>query len=274
MVSVIILSLNEERDLPGCLESLGWCDDVHLVDSGSRDGTCELARGRGVNVLVHPFESFGAQRNWALDHCPVRHDWVLFLDADERTPPEMVGKMQAAVQKATAEVAGFYCCWKLMLHARWLKHSDNFPKWQFRLLRRGRARFTDFGHGQKEGRVDGRLEYLPEPYLHLAFSRGWEDWEARHRKYARQEAAARRTGKFSWRALLSRHASQRNPAIKLLVGGIPGWPGLRFFYTYILRGGFLEGREGYLYCRKMMWYEQLIQSELRRPPPSHAHETA
>jgi len=263
-VSVLILTRNEEKDLPGCLESVGWCDDIHVIDSQSEDRTREIARAAGAKVCSNPFASFGAQRNWALDHCEIKHEWVLFLDADERTTARMVEAMRVATRTCGADVAGFYCCWKLMLNGTWLKRSDNFPKWQFRLLRKDRARFTDFGHGQKEGLVDGRLEYLSEPYLHFAFSRGWGHWEAKHRNFARQEAEARLKHKLDVRSLFSPHGSKRNPALKVLVSRLPGWPTIRFISSYFLSGGFLEGREALEYCRRMRWFEQRVQAEMNR----------
>lgn len=262
-ISVIILTLNEERDLPGCLASLTWCDDVHVLDSGSQDDTIAIAEAAGAKVSVNKFASFGQQRNWALDHCGARHPWVLFLDADERVTPALLEELETTTANAPESIAGYYLCWALMLGERWLKRADNFPKWQFRLLRQGRARFTDFGHGQKEAGVDGELGYIKEPYLHYAFGGGWEVWEQRHRKYARQEAAARLASDVPLTAIFSPHASQRNPAIKRLVGGLPGWPLLRFCYTYVLRGGFLEGREAWEYCRRICWYEGQIQREMR-----------
>ncbi|QYY36563.1 glycosyltransferase family 2 protein [Ruficoccus sp. ZRK36] len=262
-ISVIILTLNEERDLPGCLDSLKWCDDIHLLDSGSTDRTVELAKASGATVSVNAFQSFGQQRNWALDHCPIKHSWVLFLDADERITPTLLTELSDKTAHAPNSVAGYYCCWALMLGERWLKRADNFPKWQFRLMRVGRARFTDFGHGQKEDQVDGEIDYIKEPYLHYAFGGGWEVWEKRHRKYAQQEALARRTSDVPLSRVFSRHASRRNPAIKRLVSRLPGWPLFRFFYTYVLRGGLLEGREAWEYCRRLAWYEALIQKEMK-----------
>ena len=160
MISVIILTRNEENDLPKCLESLRWCDDVHVVDSGSSDQTLDIARQFGAKISENPFVSFGTQRNWSLDHCAIKHPWVLFFDADEVANKEFVSAMQKAVAEAPATIAGFYCCWKLIYQDRWLKRCDSFPKWQFRITRKGFARFVDFGHGQKEGEVNGAIEYL------------------------------------------------------------------------------------------------------------------
>jgi len=262
MVSVIVLTKNEERDLPGCLESLDWCGDIHVVDSGSSDRTLEIAGAKGVKILKNPFQSFAQQRNWAIDHCFLENEWILFLDADERSTPGFANAVRSAVESAESEVAGFYCCWKMMLGNRWLKRSDNFPKWQFRLFRKGRARFIDVGHGQKEGRVDGIIEYLKEPYIHYGFARGWEHWSRKHLGYAQQEALQRHGRLLNWKGFFSTHASKRNPEIKKFVGKIPLWPQLRFFYSYCIKGGFLEGKEGLEYCLKILWYEREIRKAL------------
>jgi glycosyltransferase involved in cell wall biosynthesis len=265
MVSVVVLTKNEERDLPGCLDSLDWCGDIHVVDSGSSDRTLEVAGAKRVKISKNPFQSFAQQRNWAIDHCVFQHEWILFLDADERSTPEFAKAVLSAVESAGGEVAGFYCCWKMMLGNRWLKRSDNFPKWQFRLFRKGRARFIDVGHGQKEGVVQGGIEYLKEPYIHHGFSRGWDHWMRKHLGYARQEALERLGSPLNWKNFFSPHASKRNPEIKKLVGGIPCWPQLRFIYSYLVKGGFLEGKEGLEYCRKVCWYEKEIRKAARKP---------
>ena len=262
-VSVIILTRNEENDLPRCLDGLRWCDDVHVVDSNSTDATVLIARRHGARVHTNPFSSFGAQRNWSLDHCQPKHPWILFLDADEVAGPEFVDAMDRAVATATESTAGFYCCWKTIYDGRWLKHCDSFPKWQFRLLRHGRARFTDFGHGQKEADVQGDLGYLPVPYDHYALSKGFGPWLERHNRYATLEAHERLTAPIVWSDIFSPHGSRRNKALKPLVSRVPGWPILRFCLTYILGLGFLEGRPGFVYCANLAYYEFLIRIKMR-----------
>lgn len=261
VLSVLILTKDEQADLPGCLSSLSWCDDIHVIDSGSMDRTIETAVQFGAKVHVNHFVSFAQQRNWALDHCPVLHDWILFLDADERSTPAFVDAVMSAISNASLSRAGFYCCWKTILDGRWLKRSDNFPKWQFRLLRCGYARFSDSGHGQKEGEIIGSIGYVHEPYLHYAFSRGWSHWVEKHKAYAIKDAVFLRDKPLSIDSLFSSHASIRNTALKRLLRLAPGWPFLRFVYSYIFRGGFFEGRQGLEYCRRMMWYERQIQLE-------------
>lgn len=263
MISIIILTKNEQRDLPGCLEALRWCDDVHVVDSGSADNTVEIARKCGAHIYTNPFKSFGDQRNWSLDHCLVKYSWILFLDADEVASPEFVEGLKKAVTSAPESTAGYYCCWKLIYEGRWLKRCDSFPKWQFRLLRKGRARFADFGHGQKEADVQGAIEFLPTPYDHYGLSKGIGFWLERHIRYATLEAAVRLSTPIKWRDAFTRHGPKRNKALKPIVSRVPGWPLIRFFITYILCLGFLEGRPGFVYCANLAYYEFLIRIKMR-----------
>lgn len=263
MISVIILTKNEELDLPACLEAIQWVDDIHILDSGSTDKTVTIAEEYGAAIYTNPFKSFGQQRNFALDTIPVQHDWILFLDADEIVTEPLKNSIIKAINQADQEVAGFYLCWKMMLEGKWLKRCDNFPKWQFRLMRKGRARFTDFGHGQKETQVIGRIEYINEPYIHHGFSKGWHHWIDRHNRYSSQEAVSRLTNCPPLKNVMARHASVRNPALKSWLSRVPGWPFLRFVQAYILKLGFLEGTPGFIYCINMAYYEFLIQIKMR-----------
>lgn len=262
MISVAILTMNEERDLPICLGSLAWCDDIHVVDSGSSDRTVAVAEAVRAEVYHNHFESFGRQRNWALANCVFRHKWVLFLDADECSTPEFHLAIDSAVRSASESIAGFYLCWKTILNNVWLKRCDSFPKWQFRLLRLGRASFEDFGHGQKEHAVQGVLDYVREPYLHHAFTKGWAHWIDKHNQYSDQEAAKRLTAEIVWRDMYSPHGSVRNKSLKVLVSKIPGWPFASFIFRYLMKLGFLEGRPGFIYCLNMAYYEFLIQIKM------------
>ena len=263
-LSVIILTKDEAADLPACLQAIAGWARIIVVDSGSSDATIEIARAAGAQVDLHPFASFGEQRNWALDHCDLTGcDWILFLDADEIATPAFRRAVEEQTAAATENVAGFHCCWKTMLEGRWLRRCDSFPKWQFRLLRPGRARFIDSGHGQKEGAVDGEIRQLREPYLHYSFSKGWHQWMRKHNDYSTLEAADRIERDVAWGDLLSRDPSRRNRALKPLVSRVPFWPFLRFLYMYVFKLGFLEGRPGFIYCVNMAYYEFLIGIKIR-----------
>ncbi|MGJ3241833.1 MAG: glycosyltransferase family 2 protein [Opitutales bacterium] len=262
-VSVVILTRNEADRLPACLRSLERFGEIHVLDSLSTDGTQAVAREAGCRMSEHPFTSFGQQRNHALDTLELEHGWVLFLDADERATPAFCDAVDRAVRDAPDRVAGFFCCWRMMLDGRWLKRCDHFPKWQFRLLRRGRARFRDFGHGQKEAEVDGELAFLEEPYDHLPFTRGWTDWFAKHVHYAAREAEARLAHEATWRNVFRGNPSERNQALKVKVGRSRWFPVLRFLHPYLFRLGFLEGRQGFTYCLNLAIYEYWVILRLR-----------
>ncbi|MEO3407488.1 glycosyltransferase family 2 protein [Mucilaginibacter sp. CAU 1740] len=263
MISVIILTKNEEADLPKCLNSLSWTDDVHVLDSLSTDDTCEIAMAYGAKVTINPFVSFGKQRNFALENIETKYNWILFLDADEVATPEFAACLLSNVKNADANTAGFYCCWKMMLENRWLKNSDNFPKWQLRVVNKGKVTYTDFGHGQKEDEVLGSVGYLKVPYLHYGFSKGWSHWIERHNRYSTLEAIARLDNIPPFKNIFSKHGSTRNPALKSWLIKVPGWPILRFIHAYVFNLGFIEGTPGLTYCINLSFYEHMIKIKMR-----------
>ena len=261
-VSIVILTKNEQADLPRCLEALTWTDDIHMLDSGSTDDTLRIAESKGVKCYHRPFDSFGKQRNWALENCALRYRWILFLDADEVAPVEFANEVARVAALPESNVAGYYCCWKMMLNDQWLRHADSFPKWQLRLVRSGAVKFIDFGHGQKEGEVTGILGYVKTPYLHYAFSKGWSFWIEKHNRYSSLEADERLASKVSLKNIWGVHSSQRNTRIKILVSRVPGWPLLRFIHAYFFTLGFLDGRAGLRYAILMAYYEFMIRLKI------------
>src|SRR4029450_6916751 len=93
-VSVLLLTHNEELNLPRCLNALRWCDDIVIVDSGSTDNSVEIARERGAQVLKRPFDDFASQRNFGLDNAMWKYEWILHLDADEIITKEFESKLR------------------------------------------------------------------------------------------------------------------------------------------------------------------------------------
>ena len=262
MISAIILTLNEAEDLPKCLEALDWTDQNFVLDSGSTDETCEIALRMGADLYKNKFMGFGQQRCWAIDNIPVKSDWILFIDADEVCTPKFASAVLDAIQNSKNDTVGFYCCWKLMLYGKWLKFSDSFPRWQFRILKKGKARYRDAGHAMKESDVLGELDYINEPYLHYAFSKGWTFWFNRHNRYSSLEAKERLQTNYKIQDMVSRNQAIRKEAIKQFMSRLPGWPILRFFHSFILKGGILEGIPGFLYSVNISIYEYMIQLKM------------
>jgi acetyltransferase-like isoleucine patch superfamily enzyme/glycosyltransferase involved in cell wall biosynthesis len=262
-VSVVILTLNEEVNLRACLESCAWCDDVHVLDSGSEDGTVGIARELGIPVHVHPFESFGKQRNWAIDHIPLKHDWVFHLDADERFTPELVAEMGRRLSQDPPE-AGYHVPHKLMFMGRWLRRAGSYPTYQMRLFHKGRMRFRDYGHGQRED-ASGAVGVFECPYLHYSFSKGLYDWVDKHNRYSSLEAlqVLQGSGDIRLGKAFSKDPVERRRAWKEIGYRIPLRPQIRWFVTLFVLGGILEGRAGWTYAQLLAVYERMITLKLR-----------
>lgn len=265
-VSVVILTLNEEINIREAIESCAWSDDVNVLDSGSTDRTVELAKEAGAKVFVNPFRSFGAQRNWAIDNIPLKHEWVFHLDADERFTPELVGEMAEVLSRAPSE-AGYYVANQMILDGAWIKRASGYPAYQMRLFHKGRMRFGDHGHGQRE-ETKGAIGTLKQPYAHYNFSKGLDEWRTRHDRYSTLEAkeilAARASGEgVSWEGLISGDGMVRRRALKGLAARIPMRPQVRWLHTVFLKGALLDGSAGLKYASLLYWYEGEIARKVR-----------
>lgn len=274
-ISVVILTLNEEINIAECLDSCSWCDDVHVLDSGSEDQTRQIAEDRGVPVAVNAFESFGKQRNFAIENLDLKHDWVFHLDADERFTPELVAEIEH-VLGAEPEEDGYYVPHKLIFMNKWLRRAGGYPTYQMRLFHKGRMRFIDHGHGQRE-KTGSTIGTLVQPYLHYMFSKGLYDWLDKHNRYSSLEALqvvrdrANSTNRLGH--LFAGDPVQRRRAWKDLMYRLPLRPQLRWFLTLFVIGGIFEGRAGRTYARLLATYEQMITLKLKLLK-SRAYQTA
>ncbi|MFT3683437.1 MAG: glycosyltransferase [Phycisphaerales bacterium] len=262
-VSVVILTLNEEINLEACLDSCRWSDDVTILDSGSTDRTAQIAASRGVKLYTNPFLSFGEQRNWAIDSIPARHDWVFHLDADERFTPELVAEMQRVIAGSPPQ-AGFYVANQMIFMERWIKHASGYPAYQMRLFHKGRMRFKDVGHGQREN-TSGEIGTLAHPYVHLNFSKGLSDWFARHNRYSTQEAERQVTelaNPLNLKDIFAPGVARRR-ALERISVRVPMRTTLRFLDSYLLHGGILDGRAGFRYACLMATYQQMIDLKIK-----------
>jgi glycosyltransferase involved in cell wall biosynthesis len=267
VISVVVLTFNEAANLPRCLGSVGFSDDVLVLDSGSTDKTCAVAEELGARVMTRPFDSFGRQRNFAMEHGALRHSWVLHLDADEVVTPGLRDALLEIARKTgTAEVA-YRIPSRLILMDRWLRHAGMYPAYQVRFGRRDRLRFIDHGHGQREDLAPELVGTIDEALDHHNFSKGLDDWYARHRRYAAAEAAqalAERTEPLRVVELFAADRTLRRRALKRIANRLPFRPWLRFAYSYLLRRGFLDGAAGYRYARMLADYQRFIDGEIRQ----------
>ena len=263
-VSVVILTFNEFDNLSAALDSCAWCKDVVVLDSGSTDGTIQIAEERGVRIYENSFESFGKQRNWAIENIPLDHEWVFHLDADEHFTAPLVKEMAWRIAQASDELAGYHVPHKLMLHNQWLRRSGGYPVYQMRLFHKHRMQFIDHGHGQRE--APGSItEKLNEPYLHFAFSKGLEDWLAKHNRYALHEAQefVNSNSKLQWSELFSTDGLKRRRALKNISYHVPLRPTLRWWMIVAIQRGILDGRAGLTYAAMLSTYERMFGLHVR-----------
>jgi glycosyltransferase involved in cell wall biosynthesis len=264
-VSILILTYNEELNIAKCLDSLAWCDDIVVIDSGSTDQTIAIAERAGARILTRNFDDFAGQRNFGLEHGKFRHAWVLHLDADEVVTPEFQVALSRLVP--TDGIDAYFIPSKTMLFDTWLKHAGMWPTYQVRLGHRDRLRFIQVGHGQREDLPLDQTAKFDEPYLHYSFSHGLKSWLQKHIRYADDEATElvkARLGEATKVAdqefsTLDRDVEKRR-RMKMAANRLPLMlrPIARFFYVYVLRRGFLDGRLGLLYSFMLAIYEGMI----------------
>lgn len=263
MISTVILTFNEEVNLPRCLDSLKWCDDVLVVDSFSTDSTLQIAAEYGAREMQRHFIDFADQRNFALEHGDLKYDWVLHLDADEVLPPELAQEMSE--RTASTKKDAFRVSSKLIFRGKFLRHAGLFPWYQVRLGRREKLRFIQVGHGQRETLGSEVIGTLANSLLHFPFEKGLYDWVEKHNRYSSAEARTNIATPLdcaTWQAALGTGRDERRRALKRIFSRLPCRPVIRFLYMFLIKGGILDGAEGLLYCRLLAWYEFLISAKM------------
>ncbi len=256
-VSAAVICLDEARNIGACLASLAWCDEIVVVDSGSRDGTVEIARKHATRVLHHAWPGYVAQKNWALEQAT--SDWVLCVDADERCTPALRAAIESALRGAANEFphsersedarfprsepeasgaiteAGFEVRRHVFYLGRWIDHGGWYPDWKLRLVRRGRARW---------GGVDPHDKLIADgPVRRL-------DAELEHFTYADFAAHLRTVQRFS--DVVSQQwvgEGRRYSVLRALLH-----PPAKFFECYVWKRGFLDGWPGFVIAATSSFY--------------------
>jgi glycosyltransferase involved in cell wall biosynthesis len=270
MISIIILTHNEETNIGRCLDSVSWSDDILVVDSFSEDRTVEISKLHGARVIQRAFDDFSSQRNFASEEGNLKYEWVLHLDADEVVTPELRVELPGAV---LGDKDAYRVSSKLIFCGKFLRHAALFPWYQVRFGRKQALRFKQVGHGQRETLEPSRIGTLRSSLLHFNFSKGLPDWIEKHDRYSTAEAQQNVYGHADNDVpildLLSTEADRRRRAAKKIFRRLPCKATIRFLYMYLFRGGFLDGKAGLTYCRLLAWYEWLIvqkEREIRRHP--------
>lgn len=229
-LSVVLITHNEEGNLPRTLQSVmplvrDGRGEIIVVDSGSTDGTVEIAQSYGAKVSVETWNGFAAQKNSAIGKASM--DWVLQLDADEVLEPELAGEIEVALQSDSG-VRGFWIPRKNFFLGRWIRHGGFYPDPKLRLVRHGAGLFEECG-AHPTMKVSGPTGKFSHALLHDAYPtlRGYIDHMNSYSSLGAEVAVTQGRRGFSFADIVIR-------------------PTLTFIYNYFVRLGFLDGREGLL----------------------------
>lgn len=264
-LAAIILTKNEERNIRRCLESIrGFARRCIVVDSGSTDATVRIARELGAEVLVHPFENYARQFNWALENAGITNQWVLRLDADEAFPAALCARLEALLaEEEKGDVNGvlmesnFYFLGKLIRHG-------GPKKRKIMIFRRGFGRIED-RRMDEHTVVDGRVVEVSERFDHYDF-KDLDSWISKMNWYATREMqdyfeSLEGAGEAMSEKRLAALRKKKFGFYYRLPLFLRCW--MLFVYNYIFRLGFLDGREGFIYhWMYQRWYRTLVDAKI------------
>ena len=272
LVSVIVLTHNEEANLPACLESLrGLPCIIFVVDSGSSDLTVDIARAFGAVVVEHPFETHASQWHWALEHLPIATEWILALDADQRVTSELAAELQNLDASSMNGYAGVYIKRRQWFRDRWIKHGGYYPKYLLKLFRRDNVIVDADDLVDHHFYVTGPVKKLRHDLIE---SNKKEDdisfWIDKHNRYAALLACEEvrwrnRPLTMSIEPSLFGNPDQKILALKGLWRRMPLYvrPFLYFGYRYFLRLGFLDGKQGAVFhFMQAFWFRLVVDIKI------------
>lgn len=265
-VSILIPIKNEAANLPRCLKSVAWADEIFVVDSHSTDDSQAIAERFNARVVQFQFNgTWPKKKNWALDHLPFSHDWVFILDADEVLPDTAEAEFRRIVTDPQCPHSGYWINRRFMFMGKWLRHAY-YPNWNLRLFKHSAGRYekltgVDTASGDNEvhehvivegtsGRLQTEMDHYAFPSVDVFVEKHnrYSNWEARVAldHFMGHSAAQLQLGAVGWRRQLKRISQH-----------LPCRPLLRFLYVYLFQRGFLDGREGYYFSKLHGFYEFL-----------------
>jgi (heptosyl)LPS beta-1,4-glucosyltransferase len=180
MISAIILTKNEEANIADCIESVGWADEVVVLDSESTDSTIKIAQKMGAKVFYHPFSNFPEQRNAAIQLAGT--DWILFVDADERVTAELANEVRSVIQNP--DIDGWWIPRRSNYFGHWVHYGGFYPDYQLRLARKSKIHYDPAQKVHEIPTLDGKAGYLTNPFIHYCYQ-SYREWKTDEARYAR-----------------------------------------------------------------------------------------
>ncbi|MFA5329310.1 MAG: glycosyltransferase family 2 protein [Prolixibacteraceae bacterium] len=271
LISVIILTLNEEIHIERCLKNASLLStNVFIVDSNSSDKTVALAKQYTNNIFQGNFDSFSSKLNWAIENLPITTPWTIRLDADEIFTDKFLEKVNSVIESQLPEVSGIYVRRQLWFLNRWMKHGDMYPTYSLRIWKSGSVscenRLLDEHMILKEGiSINSELDIIDNPKTSIRI------WIEKHNKYSELEVLSQLNSKSNLAPeiktkLISKKQEESKRFFKDRVYyKLPLFirPFLYFFYRYFLKLGFLDGKEGFIWnVLHAFWYRFLIDVKI------------
>ncbi|MGH8127393.1 MAG: glycosyltransferase family 2 protein [Gammaproteobacteria bacterium] len=267
LLTVVVLTRDEALHLSRLVASFeGLPCRFVIVDSGSTDGTGDVARELGADVYVHPFETHARQFNWALDNILIETPWTMRMDADEYLLPELTDELTRVLQDAPDNVGGWVVRRRMVFWGRWIRHGGYYPTWLLRVWRTGsgriEARFMDEHVVLAAGEVR-RLKHdiVDENHKGLGF------WTDKHNRYANREVLdllGMNTDDAEVRRPVGQAGLRRSLKLSLYIRAPLFLRALLFWiYRYFFRLGFIDGRAGLVFIfLQTFWYRFLVDAKL------------
>lgn len=266
-LTAIILTMNEEPNIEPCIKSIKMlAARIIVIDSGSDDNTVSIAKSLGAEVYYHKFECYAAQFNWGLDNLGIVSKWVLRIDADERFTAELCMEAErACTEHKEDNINGFLVNQKVFFLNRWLMHGDVYPFQKLLIFKRGVGRIENRKMDEHTVLTEGhslRLQYDAQHYA----VKNIHDWIKKHNWYADraiQDYFEMLDGKMS--ANLENGIRKRKRQQRSMYYKFPIFirPFCLFVYRYIFRGGFLDGKSGFVYHIMLnFWYRELVDAKI------------
>ena len=265
-LSVIILTKDEEKNLPSALASLRGLDaKCFIVDSGSQDRTVEIAKEAGCLIAVHEFVNYAQQLNWAIDNLPINTEWVMRLDADERLMPELAEELKKTLCDPLLKANGIVIKRRNFFWGRWIRFGGYYPIWLLRIWRRGTARCENRHMDEHMVLDNGSLLYLKNDFIDEN-QKGLTFWTNKHNGYSSREAMDmlapeahidrdRTAGQASRKRFWKERIYANSPKFLRAF--------LYWFFRYFLLLGFLDGLPGLVFhFLQGFWYRFLVDAKL------------
>jgi glycosyltransferase involved in cell wall biosynthesis len=267
-ISVVILTYNEEKNIDECLKSIsGITREIFIVDSGSTDGTVNIAEKYTDKIYTNKFENYSQQRNWAFDNLPITTEWILNLDADHRITHELKDELLDTFSKTISDdINGYLISRKTVFMDRWIKHGGHYPSYHAVLFRKGCGLCEERKYDQHFV-VDGKLEKLRGDIVDVVTD-NLTTFTMRHNRWSDSEVEEQVDKdsdqnqiqpKFLGNPIERKRYLKKNyEHIPLLIR-----PFLYFIYRYFFRLGFLDGKEGLIFhVLQGFWFRFLIDAKI------------